>query len=1056
MTNTDQTYGKRFRGGAALHALALLGAGFGAATICASPAAAQDYTTGAVTGAVVDTSNHPIAGAQVTLESQAQGQARTLTSSASGAFNAVGLAPGAYTVTIHADGYDDTSDTVSVVAAQENRLTLTLSKPGATDIVVTGTRVRQDFTKTTTGLNIDVVDLTKNAPVGRSLSALIQLAPGTVRGAAGFGTGNSAVESISGSSVAENAYYINGLNITNPDTYVGSSRVPFDFYRNVDVETGSYPAEFGRATGGVINATTKSGSNTPMMAIHGNFEPNVRDHSPNEGDPTDPDTIGRLSKSYNDSLTFEASGALIKDHVFLYGLFQPQSLITENAYPTSGYLERTKSTTPFYGGKADVYITPTQHLEFTIFDTSETIYRDRYDITPNASFTDAVIGGPKGSEVQKTGGLNWVGRYTGSITDWFQISGAYGVSKDSDIVGPGNTTDYYVEDRRSSTVQGHTTTISSQTFLASDSDQTKRKFYRVDGDLRFALLGQHHVRFGMDNEDLSLKHVTQINGILPFEYSYRDSGIVVTYEHLGGNVSGRDRAFYLQDSWTPLNGLTILAGVRDDEFSQKNLSGQKYLDFKGNFAARLGFSYTPNGSSPFKFIGNYGRYFIPPAQNLGFRGKDDYFQEYFSYPTAYRSPNQGAFPIDSATGLPLIDFGPARTDVTGFDSPCPNDLSSAPGHPVNGAATCVLYGSNLQEPAYAKVAPSARATYEDEFVLGTRYQATSLISVGLTATYRRLSRISEDTDFAGQIYDYYKCGTDGQTGTEAQCARYNLGNTYYIWNPGSSSLTLVDWVDPTKKLTLTGLKFPKPKRTYKSLVLDWRRADDNVWFMEGSATLSKSKGNYEGTVSSDVGNGVQADAGSTIDFDYPGLTDNTYGLLPNDHRFVFKLAGGYHFTKNLLLGANVDIQSPMHGSCEGYDPFDPSAYGYGSLAFYCGTGPLDALGNYDATKAAPRGTGWKTDWLKQFDFALRYTLPESFGLAKGLTLRVDVFNAFNAKAVLNRNPEHENDSSTYDPEDPSTPPGLGNVIYFTPNPSYKTPTAYQEPRYVRFGFDWSF
>lgn len=1022
--------------------LASLAFGTVGAAFIAAPAIAQDYTTGAVSGSVVDTQNKPVANAQVTIRSQAQNQARTFTTSSSGIFTAAGLVAGTYDVTVHSSGYNDYADTITVIAAQENRVTLSLAKAGSNEIVVTGTRLRQDFTKTTTGLNIDVADLTKNAPVGRSVGALILLAPGTVQGAAGFGTGNSAVDSISGSSVAENAYYINGLNITNPDTYVGGSRVPFDFYRTVDVQTGGYAAEFGRATGGVINATTKSGSNTPMMAIHGNFEPSVRAHSPNEGNPDDPDTIGKLSERYNDSLTFEASGPLIKDHVFLYGLFQPQSLITEDAYPTSGYFERTKSTTPFYGGKADVYIIPTQHFEFTVFNTAETIQRDRFAITPNASFTDATIGAPQGSEVQRTGGLNWVGRYTGSITDWFQVSGAYGVSKDSNDLGPSDTTAYLVNDRRTATVGGNSTTISSQTFTSSSTDDTKRRFYRIDGDLRFALLGQHHVRFGMDNEDLSMNKVTQLNGGLPLQYSYRNAGVVLTYERLGGHVSGRDRAFYLQDSWLPFTGMTILAGVRDDEFNQKNLSNQKYLNFKKNLAARIGFSYTPNGTSPFKVFGNYGRYFIPPAMNLGFRGKDDYFQEYMSYPAGFTA---ATFPTGPGTGLPLIDLGPARTDVTGFSSPCPNDLSSAPGHPINGAATCVLYGSNLQDPAYAKVAPNAKATYEDEFILGMRYQPAPLLSFGLTGTYRRLARISEDTDFSQQFLDYYGCpgqtGANAQTGTAAQCDRYALRNTYYIWNPGSKNLTLVDWVDPTKKVTLTNLDFPKPKRTYWSLVFDWRRTDNGVFYVEGSATVSKSKGNYEGTVSSDVGNGVQTDAGSTIDFDYPGLAKNTYGLLPNDHRFVFKIAGGYHVTKNLLIGTNVQIQSPMHGSCEGYDPFDPDAFGYGALAFYCGTGPLDADGNYTATQAAPRGTGWKTDWLKQFDFAIRYTLPESLGLAKGLTLRVDVFNAFNAKAVLNRNPEHEIDS---------------DGSYFTPNPAYRTPTAYQEPRFFRFGFDWLF
>jgi outer membrane receptor protein involved in Fe transport len=146
-------------------------------------------------------------------------------------------------------------------------------------VVVTATANPQlDFAATTKGLTVDMETLTKQAPIGRSLTAVVQLAPGVVTGsAARVGTAPSAANfggqpSVGGGSVAENAFYINGLNITNFDTYIGAAEVPFDFYKSIEVKTGGYPAEFGRATGGVINAVTKSGSNDFKFAVHGNFE----------------------------------------------------------------------------------------------------------------------------------------------------------------------------------------------------------------------------------------------------------------------------------------------------------------------------------------------------------------------------------------------------------------------------------------------------------------------------------------------------------------------------------------------------------------------------------------------------------------------------------------------------------------------------------------------------------------------------------------------------------------------------------------------------------------
>ena len=79
------------RASAALQTLALLGAG-STAFIAAAPAAAQDYTSGAIIATVSNTSGAPVAGATVTLRSLAQNQVRTFVTNGSGSFAASGLA----------------------------------------------------------------------------------------------------------------------------------------------------------------------------------------------------------------------------------------------------------------------------------------------------------------------------------------------------------------------------------------------------------------------------------------------------------------------------------------------------------------------------------------------------------------------------------------------------------------------------------------------------------------------------------------------------------------------------------------------------------------------------------------------------------------------------------------------------------------------------------------------------------------------------------------------------------------------------------------------------
>ena len=79
--------------------------------------------------------------------------------------------------------------------------------------------------------------------------------------------------SFGGSSVAENAVYINGLNVTDFYNRVGFSSVPYAFYKEFQVKTGGYSVEFGRTTGGVINAVTRSGTNEFEFGAEVAWEP---------------------------------------------------------------------------------------------------------------------------------------------------------------------------------------------------------------------------------------------------------------------------------------------------------------------------------------------------------------------------------------------------------------------------------------------------------------------------------------------------------------------------------------------------------------------------------------------------------------------------------------------------------------------------------------------------------------------------------------------------------------------------------------------------------------
>jgi len=224
--------------------------------------AAQPVFAQSATGAVV---GHAGAGTQVTITNPATGYTRTVTTDADGSYRLSLLPPGNYTV--QAEG----GQPVKVAVALGSSATVNLGSDAATlgAVEVVGSRVITpvDVSSTESATNITAEQI-QRLPVDRNVSSVALLAPGVNKGGASFGG-----ISFGGSSVAENSYYINGLNVTDFYNRNAFSEAPFNFYQEFQVKTGGYSVEFGRTTGGVVNAVAKSGSNEFKSGADLTFEP---------------------------------------------------------------------------------------------------------------------------------------------------------------------------------------------------------------------------------------------------------------------------------------------------------------------------------------------------------------------------------------------------------------------------------------------------------------------------------------------------------------------------------------------------------------------------------------------------------------------------------------------------------------------------------------------------------------------------------------------------------------------------------------------------------------
>ena len=1031
------------------------------ATAIPTLASAQDYSSGTLIGTVKDANGAPVAGAAVTVKSLAQGFERNLTTDSDGQFRAALIPSGAYSVAITKSGFQPTSDgNVKVGTGSASNYGFTINEAGAevSEVVVTGTANPQlDFANTTTGLVVDVETLSKQVPIARNVTALTLLAPSAIPGdtAGTFVQQGQSQAAIGGSSIGENVFYVNGLNITNFVNGIGATLVPFEFYKSVEVKTGGFPAEFGRGTGAMINAVTKSGSNDFTFALHGNYEPDsLREDSPNALTARN-----SMKKKTDKSFIVEAGGPIIKDHLFFYGLAQFSSLTEQTATnvftvtpTTRANVVRDRTADPFYAFKLDGYITDRQHLEFTYFDSSRKRKRDSYQYLVAS---ETILPTRSSAETLYQGGENYVGRYTGTFTDWLTVSAAYGRSEVDNATRGNLAGESLVQDTRS----GATSTISRQTAAATTFPFiAEREFYRADADVYFKLFGSHHVRFGYDRENTTLTEFTVRNG--GYNYIYNTSSAASGTSALGGFIpagqqyvelrkfqtgggfDGVNKALYIQDAWDLTDKLTLNLGVRQDKFSVADPNGTVFTSFDNEIGPRVGFTYDLFGDRVDKVYGSFGRTFVPVASNTAFRAASPAIDMSQFFLPAGGGLTFGA--LDPVTGLPVGGLG-AQVIGTAANhgSLVQCEAATGPTAPV-GSYACVTRNNGRSPDPDSVAAHNLKSTYQDEYIIGYEHRFNDLWKAGVNLTYRSLGRVSEDALLDYGVRNW--CSANGYAltnGAGTGCSQVWSGeHQYLIVNPGQDAvITLSDPLPGetqvrTVTVTAQQIGFPKAKREYVGLEMNFERAFDGKWGLQGSYVLSESKGNFEGLARSDNG---QTDAGITVDFDHLAFIPGTYGLLPNHRGHQMKLFGSYAVTDDLLIGGNLSVLSPRHYGCIGLAPVGstPDASiansGYGAASRFCGG------------KLVNRGSAAKGDWTTRFDMSARYTVPSKFLPSipymdkeeGGLVLRVDIFNLFNLDSATELNEFGENAS--------------GNV-----RGDYLLPVAYQAPRSVRFGFDWQF
>ncbi|MBN2495692.1 MAG: TonB-dependent receptor [Deltaproteobacteria bacterium] len=269
----------------------------------ASPAMGSEQN-GKIAGSVFDPDGVPLSGVTITITSPSMMGKRQNQTADDGSFLFFGLPPGKYTLVIEQPGFLPLrQENIKVTIGGTVTLDLLLELPTAEEtVVVTAKRPVVDKEKTNLGQNFDD-EFLEEVPVDRQYQSVASLAPGVVS--------PDDNPNIHGGSLYSNQYLVDGVNTTDPVTNTFSANFNFDAIKEVQVLTGGLDAEYGQATGGVINLVTKSGGNefhldTSFYARPGVFR--YRDEFEKEGAPT------------NDLYTYNINvgGPIIKDMLWYF------------------------------------------------------------------------------------------------------------------------------------------------------------------------------------------------------------------------------------------------------------------------------------------------------------------------------------------------------------------------------------------------------------------------------------------------------------------------------------------------------------------------------------------------------------------------------------------------------------------------------------------------------------------------------------------------------------------------------------------------------------------
>jgi outer membrane receptor protein involved in Fe transport len=1011
----------------------------------------------------------------------------------SGQYRIPQLPPGSYTVRLEKETFKpSTRGGITVRVGSTIRVNIELLPEAikAEEIVVVGRAPTVDVGSTTTGVSVGSefvrrIALSPPAMKGsstRSFESMAEIAPTAYADTYGM--------SVSGTTSPENQYIIDGLSVNDPGFGILGTPLSVEFVKEVNIITGGYMPEYGRATGGVLDAVTKSGSNEFHGSVFASITPGAFE-GPREIVKREGQTI--LTNTTLSSLRdfgVEFGGPILKDKLWFFVGFTPSFARYK--------LERFLNARTIENGEV-----VTDEAGFTrvteIPNTRRTFYADQrnfqyigkltYLLNQDHNVTLSIYGSPSSSGGNGTFGItpstgqpevaNIAGTYDAIANRFYQNSNNISLKWASSFLNKSllfdATLGWYNGETGSLPSDG--TGLGSRTGLSDVAQVQYRRSQRP---------GFYSITEFENSPEISAAclPLPSIDPALPnTAASYTDPlRCPVTTYVVGGpgfiNEAQLDRyqgKAVVTRLLSALGQHIIKAGIDIELMSyahrkaytgttvfRESLSGASFSDFR-----RYGFLSGPDEATVLDvfeatststtvggFIQDSWSILDKVTVNAGVRydaqvltGDDG--KVGLSLPNQW-SPRIGVIYDFTQQGRSKIFVNYARY----FES-VPLNIAdrSFPGERQIRAAHRAYLPYN---PATAdRCNPRTPAGQKGPGCGGPdRTDSSNSLTLGGPEDPNQVwqitggDKVPVDPDISPQSSDEivvggeYEVFADGRVGVQYTKRYMNSvmedmsrddGATYFVGNPGRG----------------IARDFPEATRDYDAVTLYFTKVFSNQWMAQASYTLSYLRGNWAGLFRPESG---QLDPNINSDFDLISLLPNREGPLPGDKTHQFKLYGAKDFSLTKWMNGIVGLTFRARSG-------EPTSH-LGGHALY----------GDDEAFILQRGSGQRLPPIFNFDSHVGM----GFRLSKDseLTVGVDIFNIFNfqgvtaiddtfTRAAVNpivggttddlpqKNPttqEYECVQPTCKLENADKTPFEGKDV----NPNFGNPTQYQEPRQFRF------